>query len=102
MRINPGAYNVGKPENRKTSEKDKAFKNPASIKVKENTDKISISSEGALKSDTEMLTRSIAASIDRPTESDKLNSIRAAVENGTYYVPTDDLVNSLYSRWMGI
>ena len=47
----------------------------------------------------EQLTQSILAEIREPASPQRLDSLRAAVQNHTYHVPTVDLVDAVMKQW---
>ena len=59
------------------------------------TDKVQISPEGARKAEAQQLTRSIMAEIREPASPQRLESLRTAVANGSYHVPTAKLVDAV-------
>ena len=65
----------------------------------EHTDRILISSEGTRKAEVDQLTKAIATEVYKPASPERLESLRTAVQNGTYYVATGDLVDAMMSRW---
>ena len=67
-----------------------------------NTDKILISAEGAFKAETDGLTKSIVGAMEGPTAPEKLQAIQDAVDAGSYYIPTEKLVDALMQRWIGM
>lgn len=83
-------------------EGEAAVRGQALPKGEGNTDKILISSEGALKAETDGLARAIVGAMEGPTDPEKLQAVQAAVEDGTYYVATDKLVDALMQRWIGM
>lgn len=65
----------------------------------ENTDSIRISPEAARQREVEQLTNSIMSQIREPASPQRLDSLRAAVQNKTYNVPTGDLVDAVMKQW---
>ena len=107
MKINPAAaYGIYKANsNTQRHDSDTSFAGQLeslSAKKAEHTDQVSISAEGARQMEAERATRSIMSSIDSPTPPQKLEELRAAVQNKTYYVSTGDLVDAVMQRWFGI
>ncbi len=100
MKINPLAYQVGKPGATRPgkSVSDSASKASQSSK---NTDQISISSQGAQKAEVEQLSRAVTAGIEQPTSPEKLDAIKAAVSENNYHVSTSELADVILQRWMG-
>lgn len=101
MKINPGAYNVGKPKNLRISAGELQQKAISTGKSDENTDKILISAEGAQKAEADMLVRAAVSHIERPADPERLLSLRQAVESGSYKVSSEDLADALIQRWIG-
>jgi anti-sigma28 factor (negative regulator of flagellin synthesis) len=101
MKINPGAYNVGKPKSLRINGGELHNKAMSAGKSEENTDKIIISAEGAQRAETDLLVRAAASHIERPADPERLESLRQAVAAGNYRVSTEDLVDALMKRWIG-
>ncbi len=67
--------------------------------AREHTDQIVISSEGTRRAEAEQLTRTIAAGMPAPASPERLESLRTAVAEGRYHIPTGDLVDAVMNRW---
>lgn len=104
MTINPTAayqaYNrIGKrsyPAGRQDYQAEEA------VQKAENTDRIRISPEAARQREVEQLTGSIMAQIREPASPQRLDSLRTAVQNKTYNIPTSDLVDAVMKRWFAV
>lgn len=70
-----------------------------SVQRQENTDRFLISPEAARQREVEQLTSSIMSQIREPASPQRLDSLRAAVQNKTYSIPTGDLVDAMMQRW---
>lgn len=68
----------------------------------ENTDRFRISPEAARQREVEQLTGSIMAQIREPASPQRLDSLRAAVQNKTYNIPTGDLVDAVMKQWFAV
>ena len=103
MKINSIPYNMGNNGITKAAENEvlQKAKNDAVVRSS-NTDKIDISGEGAYKAEIDMYTKNIVAEIEAPAKPERLAELRTAVQNGTYYVPTSSLVDSIMQRWLGL
>lgn len=100
MKINPSAYNIGKAGVTRPVDLDTAPKSgAAAAALKTNTDKISISNKGAF---VDQLTKSIVSQMEQPASQERLDSLKSAVQDGTYHIPTEDLVDAVVGRWMGL
>lgn len=65
-----------------------------------NIDQIQISQEGARKVEAEQLSRSIMAEIQTPASPERIESLRRAVQSGSYNVPTDRLVDAVIRHFV--
>lgn len=65
-----------------------------------NTDQIQISHEGARLVEAEQLSRSIMAEIQEPASPERIESLRRAVQSGSYNVPTDRLVDAVIRHFV--
>lgn len=70
-------------------------------KFSNNTDHISISQSGARQLEAEKVSKSILDEINTPASPERLAQLRASVQDGTYYIPTDRLTGVLMQRWFG-
>lgn len=68
----------------------------------ENTDRFRISPEAARQREVEQLTSSIMSEIREPASAQRLDSLRAAVQNKTYSIPTGDLVDAVMKQWFTV
>lgn len=68
----------------------------------ENTDRFRISPEAARQREVEQLTNSIMSQIREPASPQRLDSLRTAVQNKTYNIPTGDLVDAVMKQWFSI
>ena len=66
----------------------------------ENTDRIHISPEASRQLEVEQLSRSILAEIREPASQERLESLRSAIQKGTYNVPTGELVNAVMRHFV--
>ncbi len=64
-----------------------------------NTDQIQISPQGTRKMEIEQLTKAVSAEYQQATPPEKLESLRNAVQNKAYYVPTGDLAEAMMKHW---
>lgn len=103
MKINSStAYGIYKA-NTKKPETDNSFQNAmSSLGKKQHTDKISISSEGARQLEIDKVSKSILDEIQTPAPTEKLEQLKAAVQNGSYHIATGDLADALMQRWLGL
>ncbi len=101
MKINPLAYQVGKPGSVRPSKALSESAGKSSEKTK-NTDQISISSQGAQMAEVEQLSKAVISEIEQPTSQEKLDSIKAAVKENSYHVSTSELADVILQRWIGI
>lgn len=101
MKINPTtayrtyrkvAESTHAPRPTETHLEETAYKNG-------NIDQIQISPEGARKMEVEQLTRAIAADFHEPASPERLESLRTAVQNKTYHIPTGSLADAVMSHW---
>lgn len=74
----------------KTKEKNKVTAN--------NTDKITISGEAAAKAELGRLASTVAAEVEGAVSAERLGELRAAVQDGSYYVSSEDLADAMLSR----
>lgn len=65
-----------------------------------NIDQIQISQEGARKVEADQLTRSIMSEIQTPASPERIESLRQAVQKGTYNIPTDKLVDAVIKHFV--
>ena len=65
------------------------------------TDQIDISPEGARQNEIEQVTRSILSEIKEPASDERIEALRTAMQNGTYHVPTETLVDEVMKHWFG-
>lgn len=68
----------------------------------ENTDRFLISPEAARQREVEQLTNSIMSQIREPASPQRLDSLRTAVQNKTYHIPTGDLVDAVMKQWFTV
>jgi len=66
----------------------------------ENTDRIHISPEASRQLEVEQLSRSILSEIREPASPERLESLRSAVQKGTYNVPTGELVDAVMRHFV--
>lgn len=59
------------------------------------TDKVTISGDGAARAEISRLASSIAAEVDSPASSERIDGLRQAVEQGTYNVPSEDIADAM-------
>ena len=101
MKINPAAaFHAYKKINDYTPHSRHAESGPEEAAQKiENTDQIQISAAGARKIEGENFTRTVVSELHKPASPERLESLRSAIENKSYYVATDDLVSAIMRRW---
>lgn len=103
MNINPAAaYGLYKANSVKSVEAESAPVKVEAAPKNENTDTISISTEATQRLEAGRIARSIASQLEPPSDPAKIQAIREAVEDGTYFVPTDKLASAILSRWAGL
>ena len=105
MKINPSgayqAYNkISKRSYAASRRQDYQAEDPA--QKTENTDRFRISPEAARQREVEQLTSSIMSQIREPASPQRLDSLRAAVQNKTYNIPTGDLVDAVMKQWFTV
>ena len=66
----------------------------------ENTDRIHISPEASRQLEVEQLSRSILSEIREPASQERLESLRSAIQKGTYNVPTGELVDAVIRHFV--
>jgi len=102
MKINPTAayqaYNKIS-ERSYTAPRRQDLRGEAPVQKPGNTDQIQISPEAARQREVEQLTHSIMSQIREPASPQRLESLRTAVQNGTYHIPTGDLVDAVMKQW---
>lgn len=102
MKINPAAayqaYNKVTEHNHSTPRRPE-LRVQAPAQRAGNTDQIQISPEATRQREVEQLTQSILAEIREPASPQRLDSLRTAVQNHTYHVPTVDLVDAVMKQW---
>ncbi len=64
------------------------------VKVSKNTDKLELSSG---KTNTEGVKASIVKSANSPASAERIAALKAAVEKGTYNVPSESIANAMLS-----
>lgn len=103
MKINSTtAYGIYKT-NVKKPDADTAFQGALyALGKSQHTDQISISSQGARQLEIDKVSKSILEEIQTPAPADKLEQLKAAVQNGSYRIATGDLADSLMQRWFGL
>lgn len=98
MKLNPtAAYHV---YNKIAEHPARTYRRPESfsehlVQKMENTDQIQISPEGSRKMAADQLSRSIMSEIREASSPQRLESLRTAVQEGTYHVPTGLLVDAV-------
>ena len=102
MKVSPSAalqaYNkIGKRSYASSRRQDPQGEEP--VQKVEYTDQFRISPEAARQREVEQLTGSIMAQIREPASPQRLDSLRAAVQNKTYNIPTGDLVDAVMKQW---
>lgn len=105
MKINPtAAYQAyGKISDRSyafTRRQD--YQMEEQVQKVEYTDRFRISPEAARQREVEQLTSSIMSEIREPTDPQRLDSLRTAVQNKTYNIPTGDLVDAVMKQWFAV
>lgn len=105
MRINPSAayqaYNkIGKRPYDASRRSD--YQGEEAAQKTENTDSFRISPEAARQREVEQLTSSIMSEIREPASAQRLDNLRAAVQNKTYSVSTNDLVDAVMKQWFTV
>lgn len=102
MKINPFAYVAPKqPVARPAENEAVKAKTVAQKPLHKNEDTITISSQGAFQAEVEALSKPIVESIEGPTDPDKLARIAEQYKNGSYYVSTEELTNTIMEKWLG-
>ena len=103
MKINSTtAYGIYKT-NVKKPEAEVAFQGTlAALGKNQYTDQISISSQGARQLEIDKVSKSILEEIQTPAPAEKLEQLKAAVQNGSYRIATGDLADCLMQRWFGL
>lgn len=103
MKINPTAafqaYNKITERSHAALRRQDYLRGEAPVQKAENTDQIQISPEAARQREVEQLTHSIMSQIQEPASPQRLESLRTAVQNKTYHVPTGDLVDAVMKQW---
>jgi len=98
MKLNPTAayhaYNKIAEHPARTYRRPEAFSEHL-VQKTENTDQIQISPEGTRKMAAEQLSRTIMTQIRESSSPQRLESLRNAVQQGSYYVPTSELVDAV-------
>ena len=72
------------------------------VQKAENTDRFRISPEAARQREVEQLVGSIMSQIREPASPQRLDSLRTAVQNKTYNIPTGDLVDAVMKQWFTV
>ena len=102
MKINPTAayqaYNTISEHSHAARRLGAASELPA--QKAENTDRIHISPEASRQLEVEQLSRSILSEIREPASQERLESLRSAIQKGTYNVPTGELVNAVMRHFV--
>lgn len=102
MKINPAtayqAYNKVTEHTHTTPRRPELRPEVAAQKAG-NTDQIQISPEATRQREVEQLTQSILSQIREPASPQRLESLRTAVQNKTYHIPTGDLVDAVMKQW---
>ena len=75
---------------------------PTRAAAAEHTDQVQISAEGARKAGIQQITDTIVSEIHEPASPEKLEALRDEVQNKTYHVSTQDLVDAIMKRWFGV
>ncbi|MBC8585801.1 flagellar biosynthesis anti-sigma factor FlgM [Youxingia wuxianensis] len=100
MKINPAAFHAYKKINGYTHASRHMEQTQEEMAAKtENSDQIQISPEGARKMEAEQLSRAIAAELCRPASPERLESLRKAIQDKSYHVPTTDLADAIMQHW---
>ena len=103
MKINPArvyqAYNTAKYNK---TPRQTGFHLEEVSSRNEHTDQIQISVQGSRKAEENALTKAIMNDNGDIKNCDVLEDVKAAVENKSYYVPTDDLVEAVMNKWLFI
>ncbi len=98
MKINPTsayqAYNKMAEHNR-SPRQDPSIED--GVQRTGHTDQIEISSAGARNMEICQLAKAI--SVREPASLERLESLRSAIKNGTYHIPTEDLAGAVMRRW---
>lgn len=98
MKLNPtAAYHA---YNKIADHSARAYRRPESFSERlaqkaEHTDQIQISPEGTRKMAADQLSRSIMAQIRESSSPQRLESLRTAVQEGSYHIPTSELVDAV-------
>lgn len=103
MKINPTAayqaYNKISDYGHTLRRTGAAGETPAAEKSGK-TDRIQISQEATRQLEVEQLSRSILSEIREPASQERLESLRSAIQKGTYNVPTGELVNAVMRHFV--
>lgn len=107
MNINPASvYSAYKAGGVKAAEATAASARveatPKGTAANTNTDTVSLSSKAAQRLEAKQIASSIANQIEPPSDPARVEEIRKAVENNTYFVPTDRLATAILSRWASL
>lgn len=64
------------------------------------TDQIQISPAAAHSQEVEQYARTVATELCRPAPQQRLDALRAAIQNGEYRVSTEDLADAMMKKWI--
>lgn len=100
MKINP-VYSYAKFNTPQRGRIKEAGKTASSSVTGGKTDTITLSPEFLQQKGVGSISHSVVQELNQPTESSRLESIRAAVLDKTYYVSSDELTDSILNRAFG-
>lgn len=100
MNVNPlSSYNAYAASVRKTGRSAMPAKGPA---AESKGDTIAIDVEAVSQKEISRISKGVAQEVRRPTDPARLESIRQAVADNSYYVESDKLAEAILSRAAGV
>lgn len=98
MKINPSAFEQYKNYAKAVKNDESSSKGASAAKAavqSGKTDTVSFSEEAAAHAEASRLSASIAAEVQAGAGAEKLGELRAAVQAGTYYVPSEKIADAI-------
>lgn len=105
MNVNPttlhNLYKANMAKPRRTGEYQEAKFSGITAAGTENTDRISISSQGSYQKDVRQMTKSTMQEVVRYSSPERLEEIRGRIASNTYFVSTGDVADAIMGRVLG-
>ncbi len=99
MKINaPGLEQYQKYVKAVKSGESSAAKTKSGAVFSENTDKVTISQDAALRAEAGRLSAGVTAEVEDSAAPARLEALREAVQGGGYSVPAEDVANAILDR----